>query len=24
MNAEIDDEQIDYVIKTIRSFYRLQ
>jgi len=23
MNVEIDDEQIDYVIKTVRSFYRL-
>ena len=23
MNAEIDDEQIDYVIKTVRTFYRL-
>jgi dTDP-4-amino-4,6-dideoxygalactose transaminase len=23
MNVEIDDEQIDYVIKTVRSFYKL-
>ena len=23
MNVEIDDEQIDYIIKTVRSFYRL-
>ena len=23
MNVEIDDEQIDYVIKTVRTFYKL-